>query len=355
MTDLSGMNVLTDLIGIKYPLIQGPFGGGLSSIPLLSTVSNAGGLGSFGAHHLAPDEISSLIRDIRKETEKPFNINLWVSTYDEEGKSVTQGQFDDICKSFRPYYEELGVDLPDFPDSLYHSFEEQVEAVIQSAPKVLSFVYGIPSADVIERCKARGIVTVGTATTLDEAIALEQAGLDAIIATGFEAGGHRVSFLKEAEDSLMGSLALIPQVVDAVNVPVIAAGGIADERGVRAALALGASGVQVGTAFLACDESNTSPEHRRILFTEQAQETTLSRAYTGRLARFIKNKFIEDIEKHATLPADFPIQSFFVGALKKKTLQTGSSDFMSMYSSQAAALLRNKKAKDVFEALAKVF
>ena len=346
---------LTELMAIDCPIIQGPFGGGLSSIELLATVSNLGGLGSFGAHHLVPEDIITLVGDIRKETDRSFNINLWVSNFDEDGRHLERQRYEALCEDFKPYYDELGLAIPEFPDAFYHCFEEQVEAVIEAKPKVLSFVYGVPSTKIIERCKERRIVTLGTATTLNEAIALEDGGVDAIVATGFEAGGHRVSFHKEAEDSLTGSLALIPQIVDHVKIPVISAGGVADARGVSAAIALGASGVQVGTAFLACDESGTSASHREVLFTQAARETVLTRAYTGRLARFIPNKFIRDVADHDDLPSPFPIQSFFVKALKEEALKTGNLDYSPMYSSQAAPLLKHRKAAALFEDLAMAF
>jgi len=348
-------NELKELMEIDCPIIQGPFGGGISSIELLAIVSNLGGLGSFGAHYLAPERIIALIHDIRKETERSFNINLWVSNFDEDGRHLEQQKYEALCEDFKPYYDELSIALPVFPNDLYHSFEEQAEAIIEARPKVFSFVYGVPSTDIIERCKERGIITLGTATTLNEAIALEDGGVDAVVVTGFEAGGHRVSFLKEAEDSLTGTLALIPQVVDRIKIPIITAGGIADARGIRAASELGASGVQVGTAFLACDESGTSMTHREALFAEAARETILSRAYTGRLARFIPDKFIQDMANHDDLPSPFPIQSFFVKALKEEALKTGNMDYLPMYSSQSAPLLKHRKAKTLFEDLAMAF
>src|SRR5262249_12137036 len=154
---------------------------------------------------------------------------------------------------------------------------------------------GIPSPEVLRECRQRAIVTLGTATTVDEAVALDEAGVDIVVATGFEAGGHRVSWLRPAEECLIGSLALIPQVVDRIKAPVIAAGGIANGRGIAACLALGASGVQIGSAFLACDESNASPEHREKLLTADGTTTVLTRVFTGRLARGIPNRFVDDL------------------------------------------------------------
>ncbi len=337
-------NKLTAALGITYPIIQGPFGGGLSTIELLTTVSNAGGMGSYGAHALSPQNIHTLITDVRTKTKNPFAINLWVSNHDDGGLHMDKDAFNDYLKHFTPYYNELNIAPPVFPEKYTERFEEQIEATIDAAPPVLSFVFGIPTADIIERCHQKGIITIGAATTLDEALAIEAAGIDIILATGLEAGGHRVSFLKPAEESLYGSLALIPQIVDRVNIPVISAGGIVDTRGINAALALGAQGVQIGTAFLACKESGTSDLHRELLFSDAAHKTVLSRAFTGRLARFIENDFIRSIEQSSTLPLGFPIQSFFTSFLKKAATEKNSKEFSSLYAGQGAPLLKHKSA-----------
>ncbi len=345
-------NVLTQKLGIRFPIVQGPFGGGLSSIDLLSAVSDAGGLGSFGAHHLAPDAIKALVQDIRKATRAAFAINLWVSNRDHHIDSISRTKFDSYLRAFEPHYRKLDIDPPEFTDVFSHDFEKQVEAAIAAAPPALSFVYGVPGRHIIEACRARGIVTIGTATTMEEAIALEADGVDVIVATGFEAGGHRVSFLKAPEDCLTGTLALVPQIVDAVDLPVIAAGGIADVRGVRAAMALGAQGVQVGTAFLACSQSGTSDLHRDVLMTDRARHTVLSRAFTGRLARFIENDFIRDIELSEELPAAFPVQSYFTAPIKSASTTQNNSNYASLYAGQGAPLLKHTDAADLLQALA---
>ena len=228
----------TKLLGIDYPIVQGPFGGGLSSVNLTSTVSNAGGLGSFGGQPFAAKEIIETCHEIRKATNKSFNINLWVNDRDAHLSTFGDEDYKKLVELFKPYFNELGLPLPQRPTNLGAKFEEQIEAIFQAKPAVFSFVYGVPSSEILEKCKSLGILTVGAATTVDEAIALEKAGVDAIVATGFEAGGHRVSFLRSAEDSLTGTFSLIPQVADHVKIPIIAAGGIADARGIKAALAL---------------------------------------------------------------------------------------------------------------------
>lgn len=336
---------------LRYPIVQGPFGGGLSSVELLVTVAEAGGLGSFGVHHLRPAQIRELADGIRARTTKPWALNLWVSNHDAGGLSLTPQQFAEGIERYRPYYEELGIEPPAAPERYGERFEEQVEAVLEAQPPAFSFVFGIPPAHILEECRRRGIVTIGTVTTVDEALAMEAAGVDLIVATGLEAGGHRVSFLRSAEESLTGTFALIPLIADRVQTPLIAAGGIADGRGIAAALTLGAQGVQIGTAFLACEESNASAVHRAALFSPQARYTVLTRAYSGRLARGIHNRFVEDMSARGTPLFPYPIQNWFTGSFRQAASAQGRADLMSLWAGQAAPLLRQHGAAALFDEL----
>lgn len=344
----------TDLLGIAYPIVQGPFGGGLSSVALTSTVSNMGGLGSFGGQPFSAAEIISISKAIREQTGKPFNINLWVGDRDERVKTYTKQDYQKLATLFKPYFDELGLELPGMPEDLGPTFNEQVEAIFETKPAVFSFVYGIPDAFILEKCRSLGIKTVGAATTVDEAIALEQAGVDAIVATGSEAGGHRVSFLRTAEESLTGTFSLIPQVADHVKIPVIAAGGIADARGIKAAFALGADAVQMGTAFLATNESNATPDHKDKLFSPEARFTTLTKVFTGRLSRGIGNKLTEDFRGKEALLAPYPIQGKLMGALKAYPATAESnSAYRSFWAGQSAGLLKYRDARALFDSLTK--
>src|ERR1700712_5658107 len=186
---------ITELLGIPYPILQGPFGGNLSSVELVSTVSNAGGLGGYGAYNLSPEEILDVDRQIRSATDKPYNINLWVSDTDAADGSVSDEQFKQAATLFKPYFDELGIGLPEKPAPFKTRFENQVQVILELRPKLFSFMFGVPAADVLEQCRRLGIKIAGAATTLDEAIFLENAGVDLIVASGFEAGGHRPSFL----------------------------------------------------------------------------------------------------------------------------------------------------------------
>ena len=342
----------TKLLGIDYPIVQGPFGGGLSSVKLTSTVSNAGGLGSFGGQSFSSKEIIETCKEIRKFTHKPFNINLWVNDRDARLATFVDEDYKKLTDLFKPYFNELGLALPERPVNLGPKFEEQIEAIYEAKPAIFSFVYGIPSPDILENCKRLDIKTVGAATTIDEAIALENAGVDAIVATGFEAGGHRVSFLRAAEDSLTGTFSLIPQVADQVKIPIIAAGGIANSRGIKAALVLGADAVQIGTAFLATSQSNASQDHKDKLFMSDAKYTTLTKVFTGRLSRGIRNRLTEELKNHEDLFAPYPLQSKFMGLLKAYPATTDSNpDFKSYWAGQSASLLKHRDAKILFDTL----
>jgi nitronate monooxygenase len=315
-------------------------------------VSNAGGLGSFGGQPFSPSEILEISKEIRKHTNKPFNINLWVNDRDARLNEFGDEDYKKLLKVFEPYFNELGLALPERPKNLGAKFEDQIEAIFSARPAVFSFVYGIPSSDILERCRALGIKTLGAATTVDEAIALEKAGVEAVVATGFEAGGHRVSFLRSAEDSLTGTFSLIPQVADNVKIPILAAGGIADSRGIKAALALGADGVQIGTAFLATLQSNASQDHKDKLFSSDAKYTTLTKIFTGRLARGIRNRLTEELRNFEGFMAPYPLQGKFMGTLKSYPATANSNpDFKAFWAGQSASLLKHKDAQVLFDTL----
>jgi nitronate monooxygenase len=342
---------ITQRLNIRYPVIQGPFGRGASTPQLTAIVSNAGGLGSFGSNDQEPVQITKTAAEIRKLTDKPFGMNLWVSTYDPGGEKLTLETYEQVTRLLEPYYKELKIEVPPIPNSKPQNFDDQFAALLEANPAVFSFVFGIPSAEILRKCRDKGIVTVGAASTVDEAIACEQAGVDCVAASGFEAGGHRPSFLRPAEESLLGTFALLPQVVDKVKIPVIAAGGIADGRGIVAALTLGADAVQIGTAFLACNESGASDLHRKLLFQEESKNTGLSRAYTGRLARGLYHRFAAEMKAHEPHFAKYPAQSWILSPLREAALAQGRHDLIALWAGQAAPLCRHYKASELFASL----
>ncbi|PZU44735.1 MAG: 2-nitropropane dioxygenase [Microbacterium sp.] len=337
---------LARILGVQYPIVLGPFGG-LSSVALTAAVSDAGGLGSYGLYGYDGDRIVDTVAAIRAATPRPFAVNLWLPTGDEvTPDAVDLGPARD---ALAPLFAEVGVAPPADPTRFLPGIDEQLDAVLQAAPAVLSLVYGAPAPELVSAAHDRGIVIVGTATTVAEARVLERAGVDAIVATGAEAAGHRVSFLRRAEESLVGTFALVPQVVDAVEVPVIAAGGIADRRGVAAAFALGASGVQVGTAFLRTRESAATEGHRAAIAAAGDDSTVLTRALSGRLARGIPNRASALLEDLPTLP--FPAQNWLTGAFRTAAAAQGRSDLVSLWAGQAAAVAVHDDAADVFTEL----
>jgi nitronate monooxygenase len=337
---------------LDAPIIQGPFGGGLSAVDLVVAVSENGGLGSFGVHHLEAAGIRDVAARIRARTARPFALNLWIPLDDSDDPVMSDAQWGATLDALRPYFQALGVPLPARPARFAPRYHEQVETVLELKPAVFSFVFGVPSADVLDRCRSAGILTLGAATTPDEAKLLADAGVDMIVATGFEAGGHRVSFLRPPEECLTGTLSLVPQVVDTVNLPVIAAGGIADGRGVKAALKLGAAAAQIGTAFLACEESNAAPAHRAKLFSADAKRTSLTRAFSGRLARSVHNDFIDAMQGREHTFAPYPVQNWLNAQIRSAALAAGRTDIVSLWSGQSAPLLRHRRAADLMRELA---
>jgi nitronate monooxygenase len=301
---------------------------------------------------MAVKEIIEFCNEIKKHTNRPININLWVSDRDKQLETFNSDDYDKLSELFKPYFNELGIPMPERPIDLGPKFEDQIEAIFETRPEVFSFVYGIPSQFILEKCKFLGIKTIGTSTTAEEAIALENAGVDAVVATGFEAGGHRVSFLNSAENSLTGTFSLIPQVADSVKIPVIAAGGIADARGIKAALALGADAVQMGTAFLATSQSNASQDHKDKLFTQDARYTTLTKIFTGRLWRGICNRLTDDLKESEYLLAPYPLQGKFMSCLKAYPATADTNpDFKAYWAGQSASLLKFRDAKTLIERL----
>lgn len=341
---------VTSTLGIEYPIIQGPLGG-LSTQRLTATVSNFGGLGSFGAHGLSPSAIGEVIAEIRELTAKPFAINLWVSMEDQGARASGKEEFEQSLSHISKHIEALGGKLPQYKPYAPNRFEDQARVLLDAKVPVFSFIVGIPPKEILDECRAQGILTIGTATTPAEAIALEEAGVNVIAASGFEAGGHRGSFLLSAEQSLTGTFSLTPQAVDAVSVPVVAAGGIADARGILAAFALGAEGVQIGTAFLVSEESGASPHHRDALLSGKAQNTALTKGFTGRLARGIRNQLLDELNGPGVEILPYPLQRFLVKNLSVLAEKAARTELLQLWAGQSASLSRETDAKVLLQTL----
>jgi nitronate monooxygenase len=338
-----------ELIGVDLPIIQAPMAGSQGSA-LAIAVSNAGGLGSQPCAMIGPDSIRAELRAITAATSKPYNVNFFAHR---------QPQPDDIRerawrKVLAPYFAEYGIDADSIqsgPQRL--PFDNAAADVLEEfKPPVVSFHFGLPSESLMKRVKSWGSKILSSATTLDEARYLDAHGVDAIIAQGYDAGGHRGMFLTEDVSTQVGTFALVQQIVRAVKVPVIAAGGIADAKGVKAALALGAAGVQVGTAYLFCPEATTNPLHRAALKSPAARTTAVTNVFTGRPARGIVGRLIRDIGPMNHLAPSFPLAATAIFALRSKAEPLGVDDFTSMWAGQNAAACREMTAAELTRSLA---
>jgi nitronate monooxygenase len=341
---------VSSVLGVEYPIIQGPLGG-LSTQRLTAKVSNFGGLGSFGAYGLSPSAIKDVVAEIRELTAKPFAMNLWVSMEDEGAGASGREEFARSLKHVAGHIKALGGALPEYKPHVAVKFEDQVRVLLDAKVPVFSFIVGVPPKEILDECRMQGIVTIGTATTAAEAVVLDEAGVNVIVASGFEAGGHRGSFLLPAEDSLTGTMSLTPQVVDAVSAPVVAAGGIGDARGIVAAFALGAEGVQMGTAFLASEDSGASALHRNVLLGGKAQRTSLTKGFTGRLARGVHNQLIEEFNRPGVEILPYPLQRHLVRNLAIPAEKAARVELMQLWAGQSASLSRESDAETLLRKL----
>jgi nitronate monooxygenase len=338
---------LIDRLGIRYPIIQAPMAG--SSTPALAiAVSTAGGLGSLGLAMHSQEALRTDCATVSNGTDAPYNANFFV--HSEPVDDLERA--DDTRSMLAPYYLELGLgEVPEAVTPTPSFNEAHLQALLDLRPPVVSFHFGLPSDDAFKAIKAAGLFTLSSATNVAEARELEARGVDAVIAQGFEAGGHRGTFLKPYERGHVGTLALVPQVVDAVSVPVIAAGGIGDGRGIAAALALGASAVQLGTAFLTCPESAAHPLYRRALNEARDDQTRITHAFSGRPARGLANRYLLEMAGHEARYPDFPILNTLTGPLRKASAKENNPDFLSLWSGQSAAMSRNLPACELIQLL----
>jgi nitronate monooxygenase len=339
---------LLDLLGIDLPIVLAPMAGN-STPELVAAVSNAGGLGSYGCAMLSHEQLMAEAGRMKALTNHSFNLNFFCHA----SPNVTAEQERAWRDKLAPYYGELGVDPNATVSRSRRPFDDEAcDAVLAIAPKVVSFHFGMPNADQVRRLKTAGMVLMSSATTSAEARRLVELGADVIVAQGFEAGGHRGMFLSADINTQVGTMALVPQVVDAVNVPVIASGGIGDARGVAAALALGAAAVQVGTAYLLSPQAKVSAPHRAALRAARDDVTVLTNLFTGRPARGIVNRFIREIGPMSTTAPQFPMAANAVTPLRAHAEQGGSGDFSPLWSGQAAGLVRETDAGELTRALA---
>lgn len=339
--------ILTEKLNIKLPIIQAPMAGGATTPELVAAVSNAGGLGSLGAGYMLPEDIRSAIHKIRELTDKPFSVNLFVP----QPHHASAQQIEKMRLIVEKSCAELAIKIENIQPPYLPSFEEQLNIVLEEKVPVFSFTFGIPDDKYLDKLRKSNVILIGTATTLAEAKLLEEKHIDIIAAQGHESGGHRGTFLATIEDSLIGNMALIPQLADNNKIPIVASGGIMDARGIVASLILGASGVQMGTAFLSCTESGAHQLYKQALLNTKQENTALTRAFSGKKCRMIKNAFVEHMQAYEQDILDYPIQNKMTQHMRKEAAKQNKIDFLSLLAGQAAYLSKGIPAKKLINEL----
>ena len=338
------MNTLQELFGIEFPVIQAPMAG-VQDHALAAAVSNAGGLGSLPCAMLSVDGIRKELEALKAKTRRPYNINFFCHVPPQPSPDRETAWRERLG----PYYKEFSLDPASIPAGPGRApFSAEAAEVLETfKPPVVSFHFGLPAPALLQRVRSMGAKIIASATTVEEARGLASQGVDAIIAQGAEAGGHRGIFLSEDLTTQVGTLALVPQIVRAVRVPVIAAGGIADRNGIAAAMALGAAGVQIGTAYLLCPEATTSSVHRAALKSEAARHTAVTNLFTGRPARGIVNRIIRELGPINPAAPAFPLATSAIAPLRAKAEARGSGDFSPLWAGQNASGCREIPAGEL--------
>ena len=332
----------------RYPIVGAPMAGGTSTPQLAAAVSNAGGLGSLGVAYLTAAQIAEEIAQVRRMTDRPFAVNLFM---------VDRGELDrdpgPMLEMIGGYHRELGLAPPTLPERPAVPLEEQMAVVVAARVPVFSYTFGVLERRWVEALRAVGTKIVGTATTMEEGVELEKAGVDAVIAQGEEAGGHRGTFARSFEESMVPTLELVRQLKGAMRVPVIASGGIMDGAGIRTALDAGAEAVQLGTAFIACPESGAAEVFKRAVLTAEGDPTRVTRAFSGRHARGIRNRVMEEVEARAEEILPYPWQNALTRAMRAAAGKAGKAEYLSLWAGRNVRLAREMSAGDLVRVLAR--
>ncbi|OJV90006.1 MAG: hypothetical protein BGO43_12715 [Gammaproteobacteria bacterium 39-13] len=328
--------MLTKKLNIQIPIIQAPMAGGVTSASLIANVSKAGGLGSLGAAYLSPQDMQKTIQDIRKKTDNPFAVNLFIP----QSFEVSTEKIAAMAKIIQKICPELNLPLPSIEPPYIPSFDQQFEIILAENIPILSFIFGSLSNQHITLCKQKGIVLIGTATTLIEAQTLEQQGIDIIVAQGAEAGGHRGSFQNNAQEESLSTSALLLQLTQHIHKPIVAAGGIMQASDIVTMITNGAAGVQMGSAFLCCEGSLIAPAYRKILLNAKKDLTVLTRAFSGRIARGIRNQFIDRMTPFEQDILPFPVQNAITSMMRQQAKKQDNAEFMSLWAGQRAFLCK---------------
>ncbi|MBI5971881.1 NAD(P)H-dependent flavin oxidoreductase [Staphylococcus caledonicus] len=341
-------NSLTETLNIKYPIIQAGMAG--STTPeLVATVSNKGGLGCIGAGYFTADKLEQEIQEVRSMTAQPFGVNLFVPSRN----NYTQDQVEHMNAWLKPYRKALDLEEPVVNITEEQQFSNAIDMVIKHKVPICCFTFGLPSQETISKLKQANVKLVGTATSVEEAIENERAGMDVVVAQGSEAGGHRGSFLSKNQQSqpLIGTMSLVPQVTEHVSIPVIAAGGIMDSRGILASLILGAQGVQMGTAFLTTEESGANEVVKHGILNSKETDTRVTDVFSGKLARGINNEFAESLAKYDGEIPPYPVQNQLTNTIRKTAAAKGNSEWTHMWSGQSPRLAKRQQVNQLFDEL----
>lgn len=336
-------NDVTKMLGITYPIIQAGMAGGTTTPELIAAVSNAGGLGTLGAGYMNAEDMREAIKKIKELTDRPFGVNLFIP----EASEISKDKVKKTNELLRPYREELRVAEPEIKEVSTANFDKQVDVIIQEHIAVCSFTFGVPSKETIQQLQGVNIIVMGTATTVKEAAINEEYGVDMVVMQGSEAGGHRGTFSGSFTDSMIGTMSLVPQAADHVKIPVIAAGGIMDGRGVLAALTLGAQAVQMGTAFVTAIESGAKTQHIEAILKSTEDQTVITSVFSGKPARGIQNDFIRELKPYEEHLPDYPIMNTLTTAIRSEAAKQNRPEWIHLWSGQSPRLSTRQHVADL--------
>lgn len=342
-------NKILEKLCVTYPIIQAPMAGGITTPELVSSVSNSGALGSFAAGYLKPNEIKKSIYKIKRLTAKPFAVNLFIP----EAHQATENELQSACRDIQNACLELGVDIPPILPPYAPNFDEQILCLLENNISIVSFTFGILSDERIAFLKNKNIKLIGTATHLQEARLLEKAGVDIVVLQGIEAGGHRGTFVDDVEAHQQSVLDLVSEISSSISIPVVAAGGIMSCEDIKRVMKAGASGVQIGTAFLTSYESGASEPYKKALLSQTKNRTVLTRVFSGKYARGITNTFIDRMKHKCVL--DYPIQHVLTASMRKVAAEKNNPEFMSLWAGEGAFHCVETTASELIEQLIKAF
>lgn len=343
------MKDLKQLLNISYPIVQAPMLG-VTTPAMVAAVADSGGLGCLPLGGLSPEKTLALVKETKAKTSRHFAVNLFAHSLDAE---VNEGQIQKMEAYLEALHKRHNLPFERKPISSYRFYNhlDQIDILLDEQVPVVSFTFGLPEAEVISKLKAKGIKVIGTATSVKEAILLDRAGMDAIVAQGIEAGGHRGSFIADEPLPQIGLISLIPQVVDTVSVPVIAAGGIFDHRTIKAVFALGAAGAQLGSYFLAAEESAASEVYKESVLSANDTTTELTQAFTGKWARGIRNSFMDDMKNSGLTIPYYTYQNSLTAALRNFGKSVGIADIISLWAGQSASQSKRGSTDALFDEL----